>query len=67
MPSARSKKKYRYPPTRVEDALTLKERIDAGQAAEAEISEHLRLMSIFRRKFREGALSPESARRLGIK
>jgi hypothetical protein len=67
MPSARSKKKYRCPPARGEDAVALQQRIDAGQTAEAEISEYLCLMSIFRHKFREGALSPESARRLGIK
>lgn len=66
MPSARSTKKDRYPPARVEDAVILQQRIDAGQATEAEVREHRRLISIFRHKFRGGALSLDSARRLGI-
>ena len=66
MPPARSTKKHSYPPARVDDVITLRQRIDAGQASEAEVREHRRLISIFRHKFRGGALSLDSARRLGI-
>jgi hypothetical protein len=66
MPPARSTKKHRHPPARVEDVVLLQRRIDAGQANEAEVREHRRLISIFRHKFRGGALSLASARRLGI-
>jgi hypothetical protein len=66
MPPARSKKKHRCPPGRVEDVITLRQRLDAGQAAEADTREYRRLISVFRHKYRGGALSLESAQRLGI-
>jgi hypothetical protein len=66
MPSARSKKKHRYPPARVADAALLQQRIQEGQATDADVRAYRRLISVFRHKFRGGALSLESARRLGI-
>lgn len=60
------KKKYHYPPVRIEDAAALQQRIAAGEATPTEAREYRRIISVFRGKFRNGSLSPENARRLGI-
>jgi hypothetical protein len=66
MPTARSRKKYGHPPARIDDATLLRQRIEEGQATEADRREYRRLISVFRRKFYAGALSDAGARRLGI-
>jgi hypothetical protein len=60
------KKKYHYPVVRIEDAAALQQRIAAGAATPAEVEEYRRAFNELRRKFRDGQLSPASARRLGI-
>jgi hypothetical protein len=65
-PGQRKKKKYHYPVVRIEDAAALQQRIAAGAATPAEAEEYRRAFNELRRKFRDGQLSPASARRLGI-
>ena len=60
------KKKYHYPPVLIEDAAALQQRVMAGAATPAEAEEYRRTINELRRKFRDGQLSPASARRLGI-
>jgi len=60
------KKLYRYPRPRVGPAIILKQRVADGSATPAEAQEYQRVINIFRQKFLNGSLSPESARRLGI-
>jgi hypothetical protein len=59
-------KKYRKPRPRIDDAAALQQRIAAGEATPAEAQEYRRIINEFRRKFLNGKLAVESARRLGI-
>jgi hypothetical protein len=61
-----SKKIYPRLPARMEEAATLQGRIANGLASADELREYRRIMNVFRAKFRNGSLSPENARRLGI-
>lgn len=63
---ARPKKSYPRLPARIEDALILQPRIMEGEATPAEVQEYQRIINVLRGKFRNGSLSPENARRLGI-
>jgi hypothetical protein len=65
-PGPGKKKKYHYPPVLIEDAAALQQRIAAGEATPTEVEEYRRTINELRRKFRDGQLSPASARRLGI-
>jgi hypothetical protein len=59
-------KKYRKPSPRIDDAVALQQRVAAGEATPAEADEYRRIINEFRRKFFNGQLAPESARRFGI-
>jgi hypothetical protein len=59
-------KKYRKPTARIADTAALQERVAAGDASPDEAREYRRLLNELRNKFRNGQLSPENARRLGI-
>jgi hypothetical protein len=61
-----SKKIYPRLPARIEDALALQPRIETGEAIPAEITEYRRIINVLRSWYRNGALSPENARRLGF-
>jgi hypothetical protein len=62
------KKGNPYPkrPNRVDDAATLQQRITDSVATADEEREYRRVINALRAKFRNGQLSPENARRLGI-
>jgi hypothetical protein len=60
----RPARKYQRP--RIDDAIALHERAVAGAVSPEETHEYQRVMNIMRNKFRNGLLSPENARRLGI-
>jgi len=60
-----NRKRYpRFKP-RVRRAAAFQQRIAAGDATPAEADEYQRTINELRRKFRNGSLSPESARRFG--
>jgi hypothetical protein len=61
-----SKKTYPRLPARIEDALALHPRVAADEATPDEVTEYRRVLNVLRKKFRNGSLSPENARRLGI-
>ncbi len=61
-----SKKSYPHLPARIEDALALKPRVVAEGATPNEVAEYRRIINVLRSRYRNGALSPENARRLGI-
>jgi hypothetical protein len=63
-----TKKKKRYPRfnPRIGEAATLQKRIAAGTATPAESQLYEKIIGVFRRKFRNGHLSPQSGRQFGI-
>ena len=66
--TAQSKKKKHYPQfsVRVADALTLQQRIVAGEATSVDERAYQRIINAYRRKFRNGELSAQLARQFGI-
>lgn len=66
--TAQSKKKKHYPQfsVRVADALTLQQRIAAGEATPVDERAYQRIINTYRRKFRNGELSAQLARQFGI-
>jgi hypothetical protein len=65
MPNRNRELYPRFEP-RLGRAATLQQRVAAGVATPTEAEEYQRTLNVFRRKFRYGCLSPESARRFGI-
>jgi hypothetical protein len=67
-PSAKPKpkKKKRYFIARVADAAALQQRVTAGIATPDEAQQYHRIFNALRTKFRNGQLSADNARRLGI-
>ena len=66
--TVQSKKKKHYPQfsVRVADALTLQQRIAAGEATPVDERAYQRIINAYRRKFRNGELSAQLARQFGI-
>jgi hypothetical protein len=67
MPDSMPKKVYPHLTLRIEHAASLRERVASGVATPAEAQEYRRILNVYRGKFRNGSLSPENARRFGIK
>jgi len=64
-PKPKKKKRY-YFTARVADAAALQPRVTAGIATPDEARQYLRIFNALRTKFRNGQLSADNARRLGI-
>jgi hypothetical protein len=62
----RKKKHYPQFSVRVADALTLQQRIAAGEATPLDEHAYQRIINAYRRKYRNGALSAQLARQFGI-
>ena len=65
---AKPRKKKHYPQfsVRVADALTLQQRIAAGEATSVDERAYQRIINAYRRKYRNGGLSAQLARQFGI-
>jgi hypothetical protein len=63
-----TKKKKHYPRfnPRIGEAAALQRRIAEGTATPDEAQHYEKIIGVFRRKFANGALSPQSARQFGI-
>jgi hypothetical protein len=66
MPGPMLKKVYPRLPLRIEHAVSLQQRVATGVATPAEARDYRRILNVYRGKFRNGSLSRENARRLGI-
>ena len=64
----RPRKKKHYPQlsVRVADALTLQQRIAAGEATSIDERAYQRIINAYRQKYRNGTLSAQLARQFGI-
>jgi hypothetical protein len=51
---------------RIEDALALQSRVAGEKATPVEVAEYRRILNVLCSRYRNGALSAENAKRLGI-
>lgn len=65
-PKPKPKKRYPKFTVRIGEATALQQRIAAGEATPAEAQHYQRMVNEFRRKYQNGSLSEQTARRFGI-